>query len=299
VRLALALALLLSAGAAHAQFLGGGSIGGGGAGATFTGGTLSTPLVLDATETLCSAALSLAFEGDTNMGLQRAAADTLSVCLNAALALQLTTSAATFSVGIITSGVTTDITTATGEDLIISGGGTSGAAGSTILSGRDEHVEMATASGTVGIRLIPTAGGTQSFLGVGGIARLGTTESRGATSKAAEITDGTSTMLWGVYGSGLVTEPSATLTITGAELPTATSLRISSASSLSWTPTETNAVDGWLVRACNVNASDTITMADVDGQYEGPGTVLGPQDCVTFQYQSDRWRQLGASDNEP
>lgn len=61
-----------------------GSLGGGagaiGAGGPFSGGTLSAPLVLDATNTLCNQALSLSFNGDSDLGLQRSAANILRLC---------------------------------------------------------------------------------------------------------------------------------------------------------------------------------------------------------------------------
>lgn len=46
----------------------------------FSGGTLTDPLVLDADNTTCAQALSLSFTGDADLGLQRAAANTLRIC---------------------------------------------------------------------------------------------------------------------------------------------------------------------------------------------------------------------------
>lgn len=46
----------------------------------FSGGTLTAPLVLEASNTLCSQALSLSFNGDADLGLQRSAADILRIC---------------------------------------------------------------------------------------------------------------------------------------------------------------------------------------------------------------------------
>lgn len=96
---ALTLALLLFTSTANAGAIGSGAIGsasgGGGGGGSFTGGTLTSQLLLDATNTLCSQTLSLAFAGDTDTGLQRAAANTLSICVGGALSLQLTTTTLT------------------------------------------------------------------------------------------------------------------------------------------------------------------------------------------------------------
>lgn len=49
-------------------------------GGSFFGGTLTLPLVLDATNTLCSQALAVSFSGDSDLGLQRSAANILLLC---------------------------------------------------------------------------------------------------------------------------------------------------------------------------------------------------------------------------
>ncbi len=54
----------------------------GGGGATFVGGTLTAPLILSATNTLCSQTLSLAYAGDTDTGMQRRAANKIELCVN-------------------------------------------------------------------------------------------------------------------------------------------------------------------------------------------------------------------------
>ena len=50
----------------------------------FSGGTLSAPLVLDATNTLCSEALALSFSGDADLGVKRSAANILLLCASGA-----------------------------------------------------------------------------------------------------------------------------------------------------------------------------------------------------------------------
>ncbi len=74
--------------------------------------------------------------------------------------------------------------------------------------------------------------------------------------------------------------------------------RMSSSGGAAWTPSETNAVDGMLFHCINTSAND-ITMTDSDGVYEGPGSVVGQWDAVTFQYITDRWVEVAFSNNEP
>ncbi len=76
-------------------------------GGTFAGGTLTSSLVLDTTNTLCNQALSLAFAGDTDSGIQRAAADTWGLCAGATLALSLTATTVTVPVALAVTGATT------------------------------------------------------------------------------------------------------------------------------------------------------------------------------------------------
>lgn len=86
MRVLLALLLLTSTTATAQNWIDGSG------GGSFSGGTLTTPLVLDATNTLCSQALSLSFSGDSNTGMQRTAADTVALCTGGAAGLTLTTS---------------------------------------------------------------------------------------------------------------------------------------------------------------------------------------------------------------
>lgn len=89
---AIILVAMLAAGSASAQSIRPAS---GGSGGTFTGGTLTSQLVLDATNTLCSEALALCYSGDTDTGIQRAAANTLALCVNGVAALTLSTTGMT------------------------------------------------------------------------------------------------------------------------------------------------------------------------------------------------------------
>lgn len=94
------IAAFLVASAAHAQSFRPNGAGGG----SFSGGTLTAPLVLDATNTLCSEALSLSFSGDADTGFQRAAANTMSQCVGGILALSLTTTTVTTALDIAVNG---------------------------------------------------------------------------------------------------------------------------------------------------------------------------------------------------
>lgn len=96
---ALVFSIALAALPAHAFGAIGSGIGSGGG--TFTGGTLSSSLVLDASNTLCSAALSLAFNGDADTGIQRAAANTLAACVGATAALTLTSTTVTTNAALV------------------------------------------------------------------------------------------------------------------------------------------------------------------------------------------------------
>lgn len=88
------------------------------------------------------------------------------------------------------------------------------------------------------------------------------------------------------------------LTVTSTTQPTASFLRISSAAPVSWTPAAPPTTENAYVSACNVNASDAITMTD-GTTYEGSGCVLGTNDCVTFIYDTttSKWRELSCSNN--
>lgn len=81
------------------------SVGGGGAGSGFSQATADTlyhrldqttvgRVLLSATNTLCSQALSIAFNGDIDVGVQRSAANTLLLCTNSVAALTLTSTTA-------------------------------------------------------------------------------------------------------------------------------------------------------------------------------------------------------------
>lgn len=58
-------------------------------GGSFSGGTLTSPLSLDGTNTACSDPLALRWANDTNTGLQRSAADTIDACVGAAMGLRI------------------------------------------------------------------------------------------------------------------------------------------------------------------------------------------------------------------
>ncbi len=84
---AVLLALLFAASPAVAN---GGAIWGSSGGSSFSGGTLTAPIVLSATNTLCSQTLALAWTGDLDTGMQRSAANTLLLCAGGLPALELT-----------------------------------------------------------------------------------------------------------------------------------------------------------------------------------------------------------------
>lgn len=171
-------------------------------GGTFTGGTLASPLVLDATNTLCSQALSLSYNGDSDLGIQRAAANTLALCISGAAALQLDT-VATLTVGLVISGVTNDITVAAGQDLLLLGGTSTG---SVVIQSPDNATDINNGSGTLNGIISTASASTVRYQGAV-TAVLSATANNAATVLSASLGDQQTTSLFGVYGSGGVRYP--------------------------------------------------------------------------------------------
>lgn len=211
-------------------------------------------------------------------------------------------------------GVTDDIDSATGEDLRLSGGGQSGAAGSLQLQSRDELIDLLDDADTVIGQICLT-----SSLGPGfaplctnandGIIRPSDSSNGGniltnvsdlsATAVATRLSDSTNT-IWEAYGERTIREvPGDALSITSPTDSTSTPLgsgtagagsgcRFSSSGAAAWTVSETGAVDG--MRWCCTNTgSNNITMVSSSGVYEGPGSVIKQWQQVCFEYVTDRF----------
>lgn len=309
--------LALFSGSASAQW--GRVFGSTGGGGTFVGGTLTAPLILSAANTLCSESLALTWTGDENTGLQRSAADTVTWCLNGAAALTLSGSAATYAVGAVFSGVTTDVTAASGEDVLIKGGASSG---SVQLQSPDNFTEVLDPSGTVRGRIGTRDGQAEFYLQqgtTGGVTLFSSASvvsgAAGAVADGSSVftvaeninsSNGSSTALVRVTGGAvIIPTPMTAMAIVGTPdvtrqpMSAGSSCRMSAASAgQSWTPSETNAVTGSFICCTNTGTND-ITMADSDGVYEGPGSVVGQFDTVCFEYVTDRWVERSFSNNEP
>lgn len=145
------------------------------------------------------------------------------------------------------------------------------------------------------------ANGTTVFEGAEGLFIISVTMRPDSTNARAL---GTSAQRWATFHtvssntSGFQSNEAANLSVGTTTAPTASFLRISSTGAVAWTPALAGE-SGTIVTACNVDAeSDAVTMTD-GSTYEGAGTVLGINDCVTFQRDSTtaKWRQTATSNN--
>jgi hypothetical protein len=104
----------------------------------------------------------------------------------------------------------------------------------------------------------------------------------------------------GVLGLGVGTAISISSTPDTTTSPSTagSACRMSATAPSLWTPAETNVVDGYMW-CCTNTGSNSITMTDSDGVYEGPGSVVGQWDQVCFEYVTDRFVERSFSNNEP
>lgn len=200
-------------------------------GGTFTGGTLTSPIVLDATNTLCSQALALSFNGDSDTGLQRAAANIVSFCVGATEALRLSTTTVDIGGGSGSTGVSIDSatgdlaatrdiiaggdvnvngadinTTATGAVTIFNANATS----ASILAGATGAIDIAGGVGSTGCTITANTGAlactaTPTFAGGSGI--TGT-----IANQQVAVGNGTNT----IAGSSALTFDGSTFLFTAA-----------------------------------------------------------------------------------
>ena len=285
----------------------------------FSGGTLSAPLVLDATNTLCSEALALSFSGDADLGVQRSAANILLLCASGGI---------TLNGGITFSGVATDITAVAGETIAI----VTTTTGDIDLTAGDDvnliaagEIALRPNSDATGLLLREpgtsrfelgqgeSAGGPMLMLRANGEgASIGERGDRSATEVVAYLADGmgggvTGTHLLDAYGEKTMAfVPGDALVLTdvtdtastplGASTTGAgTACRISVAIATAWTPSETGAVDG-MFWCCTNTAAAVITMTESAGVYEGT-CILGQYDAVCFEYVTAQFIQRSCMDN--
>lgn len=144
---------------------------------------------------------------------------------------------------------------------------------------------------------------------------VGASGDKGATTAVLTIADGVGsdfslTALARMYGEKTFAfVPGDALTITdptdtsstplgAATAGAGTACRMSAAGAAAWTPGETGAVDG-MFWCCTNTGANAITMTDTDGQYEGPGSVVGQWDTVCMEYVTDRFVERSFTNNEP
>lgn len=159
---------------------------------------------------------------------------------------------------------------------------------------------------TGGLLFTASASGTIDAAGTTGT----TLTLKGKTGNAANITTldvqtGT-TSVFKVLGAGAITPtPGTALAISGApdvtRTPTTTSsaCRFAAASAgQSWTPAETNAVDG-MEFCCTNTGANAVTMTESAGVFEGTAAaaVVGTNDTICMEYVTDRWVQRSFTDN--
>jgi hypothetical protein len=109
-----------------------------GSGSSFTGGTLTSPLVLDSTSTGCADTLPLSFDGDSDTGVVHSAANQFDLCIGGTLGLRVNATATQVpelavapdgstvkgsldhaAVGLVRFGTTTDVLQITGTQYVV------------------------------------------------------------------------------------------------------------------------------------------------------------------------------------
>lgn len=219
----------------------------------------------------------------------------------------------TITGGIVTSGVSSDLSTPANEDLSLTAGGTGVInlfGGSTTNGLKVSTVE---ANGNALIHIYTTNVGRILLSGgaEGAVAGTGYTDA-GATDLQFNASRGISssghTSLFSVYGRGTVRHvPNNALTISNPTDTSSTPLgsgttgagtacRMSAAGAAAWTPSETGAVDG-MIWCCTNTGANVITMTDSAGVYEGAASAVGQWDQVCFEYVTDRFVQRSFSNN--
>ncbi len=243
------------------------------AGSAFSGGTLSSQLLLDPTNTTCATTLALAWATDDNTGLQRTAADQVDACIAGVSTLRLVAGIASFS---------------------DSAGTIRGRINST--ANADSYFQYSTSGGAVKVDAAAATAGSTGSVGDGSTAF--------AVAEGINTATGAMTLLMRVYGGGTLQHvPGAALAITSptdtTRTPTSTgsACRMAAAGGVSaWTPAESSTVDGMLA-CCTNTGTNAITMTASAGVYQGPGSVLGQYDTVCMEYVVDRWVERSYSNN--
>lgn len=256
--------------AARAQFVGGGSVsGGGGGGGSFSGGAVSSGIELDETYTLCSDPLALSWDTDENTGLQRSAADEVTMCLG-------------------------------GQNNVKHGANRTDFYDST---GTIDGSIYRDASVSIFAILNTSLGGL--FLS-STTAALGSQGNRTAYQSAAVFSDSMTSGASGtaqqtIYGEGLrsvnrqqsitVADNGGGTAPTDTTAPTSEHVEVTcnDTDGCTYQPGETSVPDGSQATVCNMSAN-TVTISDSAGIVEARGTVaLAQNECADCTYTGAIW----------
>jgi hypothetical protein len=138
------------------------------------------------------------------------------------------------------------------------------------------------------------SGGIIYFTGVTGI-RVGAKTDLASNVEAVTFSDGVSVPLARVYGSGafgIVAQQTITIS-TGDDTTSPTSSQVEllcTTPPCTWKPGETSAVDGWQIRACNID-TDSIDVASAAGTavVTGSPVTFTPGECIACTYSGAIW----------
>lgn len=162
----------------------------------------------------------------------------------------------------------------------------------------------AATNGTERVRISTTAMSNQAATGSFNITFAAGTSSAPTYAFAGDLVTGVYRAAAGEVGlagpNGHVITPGTARAIGATDTttqPLSAGCRMSAASAGStWVPSETGAIDGQFV-CCTNTGTNTITMTDSAGVYEGSGSIVGQWDSVCFEYVTDRWVERSFKDN--
>lgn len=207
------------------------------------------------------------------------------------------------------SGVTTDITVPSGEDFIIGATSQGETAVFRAVDGNRIDLTLYPIANNVGFGLQMTAdtsAGTriQSTLTTKGIINFTETEGIRAGSQADNssntatlvVADTVAVPLVNIYGDGAigVVKQQAITISTGTDTTSPTSSQVEltcTTAPCTYSPGETNVVDGWQIAVCNVDTADSISLASASGTVVVANTpaTLAPDECAACVYTGSIW----------
>lgn len=276
----------------------------------FSGGTLTAPLILDATQTACSSALALSWAGDLDTGLQRTAANTIALCIGGVAGLTLSASGSTYS-----------LVPPSGGDLRLSGGASTG---SLQLKSPDGEIDVLDSGDVVRSKLLPSASADRTFWrsesSGGGVliqsatpyVRIGRVNAASSTTPSYCFADGMGTAgtsgtdLFCLFGDGAfgpalvqtvtIADDAAGTTPTDTTTPTSSAVHVTcnDANNCNYNPGESSLSSStpWYLTIINVSAvrsvviNDTASVVEVTG---GASKTLAVGESVSCNYTGTIW----------